>query len=287
MRTQFSNQQVRRSFGFLSALVFAVIATGCGGGGGSKPIEIPEAILSVEGSWLVTMSVENDECGVFPSGFEFDTQTMILQQNDAAVVLHDEDGEDFLSGTLGLDRVMRLEAKDGTKVDLTVTPSADELALTFTGTLELEGSQPSGDPCRLILRLDGNRVSLDDSFPLPAGVDSEIELGITQGDTTGEASDFDPSCADPAGSGPDVAFLFTAPESGTYVMSSVGSDPLFDTILSVLDAEGVSELACDDAPALLPSEIEISLTEGQSVIVVLDGFSADDEGEFQIEISLP
>lgn len=163
MSTPTSNHVVRRSFGLLSALLFAAIATGCGGGGGgggSNPVVDPPELLTVSGTWLMTMSVDNDECGVFEAGTELDTQTIVIRQNDAEVVLHAEDGEEFLSGTLGLDRVMRLEAEDGTEIDLTVTPSADELAFTFTGTTELESTQPSGDPCRLILRLDGNRASL-------------------------------------------------------------------------------------------------------------------------------
>jgi len=88
-------------------------------------------------------------------------------------------------------------------------------------------------------------------------------------------NDHDPSCG--IGSGPpggaDAMYQFTAMAAGTYVFDTAGSS--IDTILSILDGCGGMELDCNDDVGGGPvtSEITIMLAAGQSVIIVVEGYS--------------
>jgi hypothetical protein len=69
----------------------------------------------------------------------------------------------------------------------------------------------------------------------------------------------------------DTTVEFTAPADGDYTFDTFGSS--FDTILYALDACGGTELACnDDAGFLRQSELTLTLTADETVILVVDGF---------------
>jgi hypothetical protein len=70
----------------------------------------------------------------------------------------------------------------------------------------------------------------------------------------------------------DVAYRFTAPQSGRYSLSLEGS--AYDTLLYVVDGgcAGMS-LACNDDQVDLTSGLSLWLNEGQTVGIVVDGFS--------------
>ncbi len=79
-----------------------------------------------------------------------------------------------------------------------------------------------------------------------------------------------PSCA--LSDVQDASFEFTAPASGDYTFDTFGSD--FDTVLTVLDGCGGAELACNDDTLGTQSEVTVTLSAGQTVLVVVDGFAA-------------
>jgi len=100
------------------------------------------------------------------------------------------------------------------------------------------------------------------------------------GSTVGQSDDFTPSCAAPGS--PDRSFLFTAPESATYVADTVGSE--FDTVLHVYDPTFCDELACDDdGGGYLQSRLMGFLDEGQQVLIVVDGFGGA-AGMFELNL---
>jgi hypothetical protein len=122
---------------------------------------------------------------------------------------------------------------------------------------------------------------------LVPGVCPDQDLGSAvpqaiMGDNTGLGEDHFTSCGN--GGGEDAMYAFTAPVAGTYMLDTVGT--AFDTILSVLDSCGGAELACnDDSGGFLTSQIMIALVAGQTVIIVVDGYSAT-TGPFNLNIGV-
>ena len=105
------------------------------------------------------------------------------------------------------------------------------------------------------------------------------------GTLVGANDDQSPSCS--FGGGEDLTYRFTAPVAGTYVFDTIGTDPL-DTTLSVLDACGGAEVACDDDITQgrdLDSVVGRELAAGQSVIIVVDSYD-EASGEYVLNISL-
>ncbi|MEO0601136.1 MAG: hypothetical protein AAF211_06850, partial [Myxococcota bacterium] len=105
-------------------------------------------------------------------------------------------------------------------------------------------------------------------------------FGSAGATTSGPGLDqYTPSCA--LSLAQDVSFEFTAPEAGDYTFDTVGSD--FDTVLTVLDGCGGTELACNDDTVGLQSEVTVTLAADQTVLVVVDGYS-DIEGSVTVRV---
>ncbi len=117
--------------------------------------------------------------------------------------------------------------------------------------------------------------------PTPTVPCPQTDLGSTvpavvTGSTAGGVNLFGlASCADGGVSAPDASYRWTAPADGMYAIDTGGS--AFDTILAVREAtcSGI-ELACnDDAPDLgVQSRLTLSLSAGQAIVIVVDGFGA-------------
>lgn len=126
------------------------------------------------------------------------------------------------------------------------------------------------------------------SVPAPAacaaGSGARIPLELT-GNTMAEADDFAPSCMARDG-GRDVAFQFTAPETGRYDISTVGSS--FDTVLSVRRDCGGAEIACNDDAERgreTGSSLTVDLAACETVILVVDGFSGGESGSVVLRVT--
>ncbi len=109
------------------------------------------------------------------------------------------------------------------------------------------------------------------------GTDLGSTLGspVQSGTTVGAGADLGGSCSSgSSGVGAeDRAFAWTAPWDGTFVFDTDGS--AFDTVLYLLDGTcSGSEIACDDdSGAGTQSLLSLALTAGQTVVVVVDGYS--------------
>jgi hypothetical protein len=95
--------------------------------------------------------------------------------------------------------------------------------------------------------------------------------GALAGSTLGATNSFAGSCG--GGGAPDLVYAFTAPTTAVYTIDTLGS-PL-DSVLYVADAcVGGVELACNDnTGGTRQSEVTVALTAGQTVYIVVDGFS--------------
>jgi hypothetical protein len=93
------------------------------------------------------------------------------------------------------------------------------------------------------------------------------------------------SCGGGGSSAPDVSFLFTAPATGSYQIDTLGS--AFDTVLYVRTATCAgTQVACnDDANGTLQSRVTVPLSAGQSVVIVVDGYSTR-SGAFTLNVRL-
>jgi hypothetical protein len=101
------------------------------------------------------------------------------------------------------------------------------------------------------------------------------------GTTLGRNDDND-GCIDNPGTS-DYTWEFTAPADGDYVFTTVDTPPdgggaQIDTALAVLDGCGGAELECNDdidfAGGDIESEILMTMTAGQTVIIVADTYDA-------------
>ncbi len=107
-----------------------------------------------------------------------------------------------------------------------------------------------------------------------ADQDLGSELPVTlHGDTVDSGDDFQSVCGMPFQQ--DRAHLWTAPKSGTFVFDTAGSG--WSHALSVLMSCRGPELTCAVGQAgARQAVVLLKLTQGQSVLVVVDGMANDD-----------
>ncbi|MEN0064730.1 MAG: hypothetical protein AAGA48_21470 [Myxococcota bacterium] len=103
-------------------------------------------------------------------------------------------------------------------------------------------------------------------------INSTNGLGVYQA-IVGQTSNVNEPQACGGSGGFDTSFDFTPPADGDYIFSTAGS--VFDTVLTINDACGGTELECDDdgGPGL-QSELVATLVGGQTYIVQVDAFSS-------------
>jgi hypothetical protein len=111
----------------------------------------------------------------------------------------------------------------------------------------------------------------------------DVAPQTVNGDTTGNANATQSFCG--GFDAPDQSYEFTAPATGTYTFDTVGSP--FDTVLYVRDATcGGMDLDCnDDFGMTLESQVQVFLSQGQTVIVFVDGYDLFSFGPFTLNIN--
>ncbi|MGE0786677.1 MAG: hypothetical protein AB7S26_13480 [Sandaracinaceae bacterium] len=114
-------------------------------------------------------------------------------------------------------------------------------------------------------------------------------IALYRGRIETQSNDYPPGDCTALGAGadtPDVAFAWTAPAAGDYVISTFGSQP--DTVLSVVgaDCDPATEIACndDEASTVGSSRVEVTLEADQTVVIVVNAYSADATGEVVLSI---
>lgn len=114
-----------------------------------------------------------------------------------------------------------------------------------------------------------------------AALEGPLPLTVA-GTTVGAGNDHAGTCGGDEAA--DVAYRFTAPQSGRYSLSLEGS--AYDTLLYVVDGgcAGMS-LACNDDQVDLTSGLSLWLNEGQTVGIVVDGFSWN-QGSYRLTVDV-
>ncbi|XXX77987.1 MXAN_6577-like cysteine-rich protein [Sorangium sp. So ce134] len=134
----------------------------------------------------------------------------------------------------------------------------------------------------------GDYVLQVDRFTGPGTCSTAIDLGselpVTRtGTTSGQPNSATPSCTF-GSNAPDMVFTYTAPADGDYVIDTIGSR--YDTILHVReDGCGGDELSCnDDSGGSGTSKMTLTLTAGQVITVIVDGYNTA-SGSFTLNIN--
>ena len=112
---------------------------------------------------------------------------------------------------------------------------------------------------------------------------------VVVGTTVGNTDDVYRTCGFESGS--DDQLLWTAPVDGTFRFDTDGTQADFgnDTVISILDGCGGTEIACaDDLDDLgtADSAVEVELVAGQAVIVVVDSYMGGGTGDYNLTISV-
>lgn len=102
--------------------------------------------------------------------------------------------------------------------------------------------------------------------------------GVASGTTFGAGDELQAQCT--FGNAQEVAFSWTAPATGFYLMSTADSD--FDTVLYVHADCAQTELACNDDAVGVTSELVVMVQAEQTVLVVVDGYGQ--HGNFVLSI---
>lgn len=125
----------------------------------------------------------------------------------------------------------------------------------------------------------GACVDEDLGSALPASAD---------GSNVGAGDDDKGDCVAGVG-GLDVIYEWTAPQAGEVLVTTIGDATDFDTVLYVLDACDGTQLACgDDYDNGISSDsasmLTLAVEDGQTVAIVVDGYSAMATGAFALTI---
>jgi hypothetical protein len=98
---------------------------------------------------------------------------------------------------------------------------------------------------------------------------------MSTGRVDGSAPAVDHQCTSGVESN-SVTLRWTAPSSGTFTFSTLGSD--FDTVLSVIDSAGCTELVCSDDVQVgteSTSEVELDVTGGEGYLIAISGYGSE------------
>lgn len=115
----------------------------------------------------------------------------------------------------------------------------------------------------------------------------ELDIGSSMGSpviastTCGSLNESTPSCT--YSGAPDKTYIWTAPFSGSFKFTTQGSG--FDTSLHIYNRASGAALDCnDDAEGTLQSSLVLSVSAGQQLRVVVDGYGWEC-GSFALNIS--
>ncbi|MDB4953310.1 MAG: hypothetical protein JWO36_879 [Myxococcales bacterium] len=133
---------------------------------------------------------------------------------------------------------------------------------------------------------DAAAVSTDSGLSNDGGVvtcasgnlGSVLGTNVATGTTNGRP-DSSHTCG--GGGSPDVSYAWTAPSTATFTIDTCNGSQ-FDSVLTVLGGCGGVQLACNDDSCGVSSRVRVSLTQGQSIIIVVDGLA--DMGHYSLSI---
>lgn len=114
----------------------------------------------------------------------------------------------------------------------------------------------------------------------PRSTGGGVGMAIFSGSTVGAPNAVTGACG--GSSAADAVHVWNAPSAGSFTFDTVGSD--FDTVLYLRDGSCAgTELGCNDDTSGTESEVTVTVTSGQVLYVVVDGFS-DYSGNYVVNV---
>lgn len=211
--------------------------------------------------------------------------TVLFTAPAASSYVFDTAGSDF-------DTTLSLHTPDcGAPMELACSDDASDASFDSVVSITLEAG------AEVLLNVDGLGADDEGDFVLNvtavADTCPDVDLGtatgatvVTAAELTGATPDNRTGSCSYGGAGHDLAYRWTASGAGTYRFATTTS---VDTVLYLLDGDCAgAELACnDDGPSGAASALSATLTAGQTVIVVVEGFAETDLGAFDLSIMGP
>jgi hypothetical protein len=113
--------------------------------------------------------------------------------------------------------------------------------------------------------------------------DLGVALGspVATGHTGGLSNEYQPTCVGNSVA-PEATYTWTAPSTGSFVFDTMGSG--FDTVLEIRRYSDNLSLGCNDDSSGLQSRVTVSLSAGQTVLVVIDGYGSS-TGTYRLNIA--
>jgi hypothetical protein len=116
---------------------------------------------------------------------------------------------------------------------------------------------------------------------LTINIGSRLGSPVLFSTTCNGSSESTPSCT--YSDAPDITYIWTAPFSGDFKFTTQGSG--FDTSLHIYNRVSGAALGCnDDAEGTVQSSLELSVSAGQQLRIVVDGYGWEC-GSFALNIS--
>jgi len=115
----------------------------------------------------------------------------------------------------------------------------------------------------------------------PDASSSSVGTAVFAGSTSG--ADDTPRTSECPQNGPDVLLAWTAPRSGYYRIDTISS--AFDTVLSIRRACEGPEVACNDDGIGIRSSVTLAATEGETLLITLDGATPTSLGAYSVDIT--
>lgn len=121
-----------------------------------------------------------------------------------------------------------------------------------------------------------------------SGTCADVDLGsvlgssVATGSSTGAGNDYTGTCG--GGSAEDVSYTWTAPGTGTFEFTTLGSS--FDTVLMMWSDDCAEQYECNDDYAGIGtrSGFERDLIEGEEVVIVVDAWSTG-SGDYVLNVA--
>lgn len=247
--------------------------------------------------YTVGWRTANQFGGPSPATYTFDRPIAILSGMSGASISPDgrtmtfPDGNNFYNGILKV---------PGSTSSLSLTRGAQFVAsiqaMTFAiGSNSDADSDGIPDQCDICNGNDAagdidNDGICDDTDPCIATNDTcdgatAIGDGTFVGCTTGATADGSASCANSDNS-PSVWYAYTASCDGFASAGTCGAGTDFDTVLSVFDGCGGSELACNDdgcGGTSRTSRMSWPVSSGTTYLIRVSGYNGD-AGSFELEV---
>jgi hypothetical protein len=110
----------------------------------------------------------------------------------------------------------------------------------------------------------------------PSTLSGPLPIAVA-GTTVGQDNDSVPPCHPSGHTAPDVLHSFTAPSAGTYTFTSTG---FYNTLYVAADTCSGASMGCDWG---YTSNVSVTLTAGQTVIIVVDGYTYH-EGNYVLTV---